>query len=64
MHINLAQRVLKQQFPEFNGLKSTGKEQILTESNVANKSQIIHGEKCHHCIVPQISLVGQMMLSQ
>ena len=54
IHINIAQRVLKQQFPEFNGLKSTlfqEKEQILTESNVTNKILIIHCEKRHHWIV-------------
>ena len=54
LHINLAQRVLKQQFPELNGLQSTlfqEKEQVLTESNVKNKIQIIHCEKHHHWIV-------------
>ena len=54
VHINLAQRILKQQFPELNGLESTlfqEKEQVLTEDNVKNKIHIIHCEKRHHWIV-------------
>ena len=40
MQINLAQRVLKQQFPESNGLESTlcqNRQQFLSEDNVKNK---------------------------
>ena len=54
VHIDLAQGVLKQQFPELNGLQSTllqEKEQIMTEDNVKNKIQIINCEKRHHWIV-------------
>lgn len=54
MQINLAQRVLKQQFPELNGLESTlyqNKQQFLSEDNVKNKLQIIHCEQRHHWIV-------------
>ena len=54
VHINLAQRILKQQFPELNGLESTlfqEKDQVLTEDNVKNNIHIIHCEKRHHWIV-------------
>ena len=54
IHINLAQRFLKHQFPGLNGLESTlfqDKEHTLTEDNVKNKLQIIHCKQRHHWIV-------------
>ena len=46
LHINMAQRTLKNQFPQLNG-----KEQSLTKYNVKNKLQIIHCKQRHHWIV-------------
>jgi len=54
LHINLAQGILKRQFPGLNGLISTlyqDKELKLTESDVNNKVQIIHCKQRHHWIV-------------
>ena len=54
LHINMAQRILKHQFPELNGLESSlfqDKERPLTKDNVKNKLQIIHCKQCHHWIV-------------
>ena len=54
LHINMAQRILKHQFPALNGLESTlfqDKEQSLKEHNVADKLQIIHCKERHHWIV-------------
>ena len=45
LHINLAQRILKEQFSHINGLESTllqGKRRTLTEDMVKNKLLIIH----------------------
>ena len=45
LHINLAQRVIKEQFPHINGLESIllqSKQHTLTEDMVKNKLQIIH----------------------
>ena len=45
LHINLAQRIIKEQFSHINGLESTllqGKRRTLTEDMVKNKLQIIH----------------------
>ena len=53
LHINLAQRVIKEQFPHINGLESTllqGKQHTLTECMVKNKLQIIHCLQRHHWI--------------
>ena len=53
-HINMAQNLLKAQFPLLNGLKSTllqGKQQTFTEDEVKNKLQIIHCLERHHWIV-------------
>ena len=53
-HINMAQSLLKAQFPLLNGLKSTllqGKQQTFTEDEVKNKLQIIHCLERHHWIV-------------
>ena len=53
LHINLAQRVIKEQFPHINGLESTllqGKQHTLTEDMVKNKLQIIHCLQRHHWI--------------
>ena len=53
LHINLAQRILKEQFSHINGLESTllqGKRQTLTEDMVKNKLQIIHCLERHHWI--------------
>ena len=53
LHINLAQRILKEQFSHINGLESTllqGKRQALTEDMVKNKLQIIHCLERHHWI--------------
>ena len=52
--INMAQNLLKAQFPLLNGLKSTllqGKQQTFTEDEVNNKLQIIHCLERHHWIV-------------
>ena len=52
-YINLAQRILKEQFPELNGLNSTLfqlKQQKLTEAMVKNWLQIIFCPECHHWI--------------
>ena len=54
LHINMAQRILKHQFPGLNGLESTlfqEKERTLKEDNVNNKLQIIHCKQCHQWIV-------------
>ena len=54
LHINMAQNLLKAQFPWLNGLKSTlqqGKQQTFTEDEVKNKLQIIHCYERHHWIV-------------
>ena len=53
LHINLAQRVIKEQFPHINGFESTllqGKQHTLTEDMVKNKLQIIHCLQRHHWI--------------
>ena len=52
-HINLAQKILKEQFPNLNGLNSTLlqlKQQKLTEDMVNNKLQIIHCSERHHWV--------------
>ena len=52
--INLAQHLLKGQFPTLKGLQSTlyqQKEQNLSENDVHNKLQIVHCKSCHHWIV-------------
>ena len=52
-HINLAQKILKKQFPSLNGLNSTLlqlKQQKLTEDTVKNKLQIIHCSERHHWV--------------
>ena len=52
--INLAQQLLKVQFPTLKGLQSTlyqEKERNLSENNVNNKLQIIHYRSRHHWIV-------------
>ena len=52
-HINLAQKILKEQFPNLNGLNSTLlqlKQQKLTEDMVKNKLQIIHCSERHHWV--------------
>ena len=54
LDINAAQRILKQQFPNVNGLESTLyqiKERKLTENQVKNKIQIIHCLHKEHWIV-------------
>ena len=54
LHINMAQNLLKAQFPWLKGLKSTllqGKQQTFTQDEVRNKLQIIHCFKRHHWIV-------------
>ena len=54
LYINMAQRTLKNQFPELNGLESSlfqDKERSLTNDNVKNKLQIIHCKQHHHWIV-------------
>ena len=54
LHINMAQNLLKKQFPWLKGLKSTllqGKQQIFTEDEVKNKLQIIHCFERHHWIL-------------
>ena len=54
LHINMAQRILKHQFPALNGLESTlfqDKEQSLKEHDVVDKLQIIHCKERHHWIV-------------
>ena len=54
LHINTAQRILKHQFPEINGLESSlfqNKERPLTKDIVKNKLQIIHCKQCHQWIV-------------
>ena len=53
LHINLAQRILKEQFSHINGLESTllqGKRHTLTEDMVKNKLQIIHCLERHHWV--------------
>ena len=53
LHINLAQRILKEQFSHINGLESTllqGKRRTQTEDMVKNKLQIIHCLEKHHWI--------------
>ena len=53
-HINMAQNLLKAQFPWLNGLKPTllqGKQQTFTEDEVKNKLQIIHCYEQRHWIV-------------
>ena len=53
LHINVAQRILKEQFSHINELESTllqGKRQMLTEDMVKNKLQIIHCLERHHWI--------------
>ena len=54
IEINLAQQLLKSQFPEVNGLQSTllqGKQTVLTEKSVHGKIQIIHCKRRHHWVV-------------
>ena len=51
IEINLAQQMLKLQFPEVNGLQSTllqDKLMTLTEKSVRDKIQIIHCKRQHH----------------
>ena len=53
LHINLAQRILKEQFFHINGLESTllqGKKHTLTDNMAKNKLQIIHCLEQHHWI--------------
>ena len=52
--INLAQKILQEQFPHLNGLNSTLlqlKQQKFTETMVRNKLQIIHCSERHHWII-------------
>ena len=52
--INLAQQLLKSQFPGVNGLQSTllqDKQTILTEKSVRDNIQIIHCKRRHHWVV-------------
>ena len=54
IEINLAQQLLKCQFPEVNGLQSTllqDKQTMLTERSVNDKIQIIHCKRQHHWVV-------------
>ena len=56
IHINLAQNLLKSQFPQLKGLQSTllqGKKskQAFTDDEIKNKLQIIHCYDRHHWIV-------------
>lgn len=55
LHVNMAQNLLKAQFPQFNGFCSTllqGKELPVQPADaVKNKVQIIHCNKRHHWIV-------------
>ena len=54
IEINLAQQLLKSQFPEVNRLQSTllqDKHTILTEKSVHDKIQIIHCKTQHHWVV-------------
>ena len=54
LQINMAQNLLKAQFPCLKGLKSTllqEKQQTITEDEVNNKLQIIHCFERHHWIV-------------
>ena len=54
IEINLAQQLLKCQFPEVNGLQSTllqDKQTLLTERSVNDKIQIIHCKRRHHWVV-------------
>ena len=55
LHVNMAQNLLKAQFPQFNGFCSTllqGKEPPVQSTDaVKNKVQIIHCNKQHHWIV-------------
>ena len=53
LHINLAQRIIKEQFSHINGLESTllqGERYTLMENMVKNKLQIIHCLEQHHWI--------------
>ena len=52
--INLAQQLLKSQFPGVNGLQSTllqDKQTILTEKSLRDNIQIIHCKRRHHWVV-------------
>ena len=54
IHINLAQRLLREQFPELCGLLSTllqGKETSVIEKSDMKMLQIIHSSSHHHWIV-------------
>jgi len=55
LQINMAQNLLKAQFPQLNGLKSTLQQtkhtDIPTEDEVRNKLQIVHCKSRHHWIV-------------
>ena len=54
LHINMAQRTLKHQFPGLNGLELSlfqDKERPLTKDNVKNKLQVIHCKQRHHWII-------------
>ena len=55
LHVNMAQNLLKAQFPQFNGFCPTllqGKEPPVQSTDaVKNKVQIIHCNKRHHWIV-------------
>ena len=54
IEINLAQQLLKCQFPEVNGLQSIllqDKQTMLTERSVNDKIQIIHCKLWHHWVV-------------
>ena len=55
LHVNMAQNLLKAQFPQLNGFCSTllqGKElPVQSTDAVKNKVQIIHCDKRHHWIV-------------
>jgi len=55
LQINMVQNLLKAQFPQLNGLKSTLQQTkpaaVLTEDEMRNKLQIIHCKARHHWIV-------------
>ena len=54
IHVNLAQRLLRAEFPDLNGLLSTllqGKETTVIEKKENKMLQIIHSTSCHHWIV-------------
>lgn len=66
LHINAAQKILKIQFPEINGLESTlyqMKEKYLTEDSTKNKIQIIHcAERNHWIVATNVGCEGKDLL--